>query len=1164
MADLNSRLTDAQLKYRRSSINEKLLKERIAKLEKVIIHKDQQKRNLEDKIQILENSKSLRLSRLLPKFKNFRRIRANVIELASILFTPTTKSTTEFKISKNRYSEQLTAILPNEHNDRINALCILDEFSYQSFKFELNLMPIGTDWQNHLDKIKAHNPEMLFVESAWEGKNGEWRNKISSPSEDLKNLISFCDENSIKTVFWNKEDPAHFSTFLPTASIFKYVFTTDINTLSEYKQALGHDDVFFLPFGVQPQLFNPISSSGSIRKRGVFFAGAFYKKYLERANDMIQIIPALSDLLPITIYDRNHNTLNDAYKFPDSLQKYIIGKLRYHETPRAYKNFEFGLNFNSVKTSSSMFARRVFELAASNTFIISNYSPGIRSLFSDSIISSDDPQNVKSRLNRLMKSENDLIAKCKSTAMRITLNEHTCSHRLDTISNHINLSKKNSSELPVVHVLLLFSTERERLNNQKNRERQLFSNATYTETPASSLMDVYSSIQHEWVAFFFGDDYYGRHYLSDMASSLRFPNIAGVSKPNHFSIEKKEIKFNPSEHFEYSKCTKLKLRTALIPKTSYEKVLSRLKEYTFTDEAPVFLASNRFDYCRNYIIDKEPTNFLAQETLDRKISSELACPSPRIDMQMLLEKANSKRINLMEKNDSPSNKPLISLGASKNAEMSLNWMPNGDIEVSANLKGAHQYIYMKGLVARDLFFSKAQTVIHVKATPGMKLSFVIIYFSASEIRLSHQIIACNTNGTLRIPDQTAKVKIGFRAASSGSCLIKGVYKDSISHQSIVTLPKNQPLVLTNNYPSYDDLYRNAFLHTRVKAYREHQVHPAVFVMKNAVAVNLVQREFQNVDIIEGGQQHLDYILRTHEFTKIIIHFLTPQMWEVLKKYPAIEMIIWCHGSDIQPWWRRKFLINNNNETHLKHLSELRMKMWKDVFTSQRPFKNFVFVSNVFAHQTLKEDYKIDNVSPIILPNPIDDSLFKYRKKNKQHSRKILSIRPYASNVYANDLSVEAILILSKTRYFANLEFLICGDGVLFEEITAPLRKFKNVALKKGFMRQEEIATIHKDFGVFLCPSRMDTQGVSRDEAMSSGLVPIVSDVGAVTEFVDETCSYITQPESALEIAHAIIDLYNNPSVFLQKSASTQKNLYNRTIGNIIVKEVALINEDNGK
>lgn len=38
----------------------------------------------------------------------------------------------------------------------------------------------------------------------------------------------------------------------------------------------------------------------------------------------------------------------------------------------------------------------------------------------------------------------------------------------------------------------------------------------------------------------------------------------------------------------------------------------------------------------------------------------------------------------------------------------------------------------------------------------------------------------------------------------------------------------------------------------------------------------------------------------------------------------------------------------------------------------------------------------------------------------------------------------------------------------------------------------------------LIPTRADTQGVSEDEGMSCGVVPITNNIAAVPEFVDHT------------------------------------------------------------
>jgi glycosyltransferase involved in cell wall biosynthesis len=147
----------------------------------------------------------------------------------------------------------------------------------------------------------------------------------------------------------------------------------------------------------------------------------------------------------------------------------------------------------------------------------------------------------------------------------------------------------------------------------------------------------------------------------------------------------------------------------------------------------------------------------------------------------------------------------------------------------------------------------------------------------------------------------------------------------------------------------------------------------------------------------------------------------------------------------------------------------------------------------------------------------------------------LSIRPYVSRKYANDLSVAAILELSKKTYFEELSFHLIGDGPLFEETVAPLRTFRNVTLERCFLTQQQIADLHQSYGVFLCPTRDDTQGVSRDEAMASGLVPITNGVSAVPEFVDESCAILAPAEDHHELAAGIARLYEEPSLFANLS-----------------------------
>ena len=66
-------------------------------------------------------------------------------------------------------------------------------------------------------------------------KKGDWENKITKDERSdrsiLFEILKYCKENKIPTVFWNKEDPVHYNneyggSFSDTAKNFDYIFTS--------------------------------------------------------------------------------------------------------------------------------------------------------------------------------------------------------------------------------------------------------------------------------------------------------------------------------------------------------------------------------------------------------------------------------------------------------------------------------------------------------------------------------------------------------------------------------------------------------------------------------------------------------------------------------------------------------------------------------------------------------------------------------------------------------------------------------------------------------------------------------------------------------------------------------------------------------------------------
>ena len=86
---------------------------------------------------------------------------------------------------------------------------------------------------------------------------------------------------------------------------------------------------------------------------------------------------------------------------------------------------------------------------------------------------------------------------------------------------------------------------------------------------------------------------------------------------------------------------------------------------------------------------------------------------------------------------------------------------------------------------------------------------------------------------------------------------------------------------------------------------------------------------------------------------------------------------------------------------------------------------------------------------------------------------------------------------------------------------------------------------------------MDTQGVSRDEAMSSGLVPITSAVAAIPEFLDSKKGFLIHDENVSEFATAVKTLFQDVATFQQMSRDASISVQNSRSKEIIVKKELL-------
>ncbi|WP_207882637.1 FkbM family methyltransferase [Pseudomonas sp. 30_B] len=1056
----------------------------------------------------------------------------------------------------------------SDDTKQVRVACVMDEFSHGSYRLECDLKQLTPGhWQ---EELQAFQPELLFIESAWRGKDDLWGSKVGHNSQELQGIVSWCKANGVPTAFWNKEDPIHFETFLTTAKQFDFVFTTDIDCIHRYKAGLGHDRVYLLPFACQPAVHNPIELYQ--RKDAFCFAGAYYVRYPERTRDLGNFVADLPKFRPLEIFDRNFGKDDPNYQFPEEYRPYIVGTLAFDQIDTAYKGYRYSINLNSIKQSQSMFARRVFELLGSNTVTVSNFSRGLRLLFGELVICTDSGAEMLRRLSRLAGNEED-CGKLRLAALRKVMQEHTYSRRLDYVLSKV-FDRPATSLLPQIAVFALATDAValnrliEQLQQQRYEPMRAFILTSRKLAETVKLDDPRITLLPErqfrkygvgelagdarWVCGMHADDYYGPNYLLDIALASRYSRAGVIGKVAHYASDGQDIQLLALEH-AYRPVAVLPARASAIEahRLAEQRVLHWLKSLgEWQYQAQDALAIDPYNYCR----DGAGSN--ASARVDDLV----------LDVGLSIEEVQARAEAIPPARVDPSDTPRMGaraleavFGTLRSKLVTLE-LDEDEWRIDSSLAdGKHEYLYAAHELTPAELGENGQLKLFLDTSPGLNLQLVLLMLDGQKQRISHVMVYANRNTTVDVPPETAFIRMGWRVYASGSAKVSGLLLGHRDLQPSTMLERSRHMLLTNHYPSYGDLYRNGFVHSRVRAYREHGVRADVFRLRKDQTVSY--DEFEDIDVITGSQETLDRMLASGRFDSVLVHFLDPDMWEVLRKHMhQVKVVVWVHGAEIQPWWRREYNYSTDEQLALGKLeSEKRLAFWRNLLQPMPANLRLVFVSRYFA-ETVMEDlgFRIPENLYAIIHNPINTDLFCYQEKGSELRKKILSIRPYSSRTYANDLSVQAIQALSDKPWFRELEFRMVGDGPLFEQTLEPLRQYSNVHIQRGFLKQTEIAALHKEYGVFLCPSRMDTQGVSRDEAMSSGLVPITNAVAAIPEFADSDCAYLDEPESFLGLSKGIEEMYMSPELFSRKSiAAARRVVEQSSIKKTVLLEIGL-------
>lgn len=441
-----------------------------------------------------------------------------------------------------------------EDTGQIRMMSIFDEFSRECFAPHANLIEPRPD--SAIPLLKRDKPELLFVESTWRGNKSTWQYRVAQyahpPGTELFNLVDECKKIGVPTIFWNKEDPVHFDNFINAAEKFDYIFTTAEEAIPRY-QARCKAKVHALPFAAEVNLHNPIGSEQ--RNKRVCFAGSYYaNRFKERRDDQLMLLDAASTF-NLDIFDRNAGAVSRDFSFPERFDSFIRGKLPYTGMIKAYRQYRVFLNVNSVIDSTTMFSRRVFELLACGTPIVSTVSTGIDQMFGKELVwTVRDREEAEEAIRHLMQDDKEWRRRSLK-GIRKVFAEHTFAHRFDRVLRTTGIREGILPERRVLLVgevsnqaeadALIAMQARQVLVRSKthillissNDKVQINTDAVKTINQSDELLPLLLRESKDWrathLALLDAKALYGKFYVQDTLNALLYSHSPLTGKPRN-------------------------------------------------------------------------------------------------------------------------------------------------------------------------------------------------------------------------------------------------------------------------------------------------------------------------------------------------------------------------------------------------------------------------------------------------------------------------------------------------------------------------------------------------------------------------------------------------------------------------------------------------------
>ncbi len=437
--------------------------------------------------------------------------------------------------------------------------------------------------------------DFILMESVWRGHQDDWIYSFTSPglkhvnAQALVDLLKVLRATADKPIVMiNKEDPLHFDKFLPVMKYADHIFTTDEEMVAGYLKHTDALSVTALPFAANMALTNPVNRVREPQE-DVCFAGSYYSEgHEERARQMNFMLEPVVDFKG-AIYDRMSLHDNPRYHFPERFRPFIRPAVDFKEMTKLYRRFRVFLNVNTIISSPTMMSRRVYELLACGTPVVSAPSRALEEQFSGIVPMATDARTARDAVRKLLEDERHWWKTSQKGIREVAL-KHQYRHRA-ALMREVIFGEKPDTRPPLVSIVL--STKRwtfldriveniarqtyprievifalrdswppekvaeleNRLKNAPNIERLHVMTFPEEASLGRKLNAAIDRTKGEFIAKFDDDDWYFPNYLQDMILTFDFSgaDLAGKwSIPVWLEGQDKLVLRNPGHEHKLS------------------------------------------------------------------------------------------------------------------------------------------------------------------------------------------------------------------------------------------------------------------------------------------------------------------------------------------------------------------------------------------------------------------------------------------------------------------------------------------------------------------------------------------------------------------------------------------------------------------------------------